>query len=208
MAPAFRLVVAALTLATAVFAAPLEERQSGCADVMVENSVSHHGTSILTLLKLFFARGTTETAPIGLPGGVGATLRDSLSSRLGGRSLSFQGVDYPANIAGFLAGGDPAGSRTMAADITGAANSCPNAKIVSVGYSQGAQLVHNSAKMLTSAVTSRVNAVVTFGDPFQNEPVGNIPSSNVRVVCHTGDNICEGGNLVLAPHLYVFRHCL
>ncbi|KAJ8085215.1 hypothetical protein PM082_004009 [Marasmius tenuissimus] len=184
MAPAFRLVVAALALATAVFAAPLEERQSGCADVM-----------------LFFARGTTETAPIGLPGGVGATLRASLSSRLGGRSLSFQGVDYPANIAGFLAGGDPAGSRTMAADITGAANSCPNAKIVSVGYSQGAQLVHNSAKMLTSAVTSRVNAVVTFGDPFQNEPVGNIPSSNVRVVCHTGDNICEGGNLVLAPHL-------
>ncbi|KAK1227895.1 hypothetical protein PQX77_009085 [Marasmius sp. AFHP31] len=191
MAPAFRLIVAALAFVTAVFAAPLEERQTACADVMV-----------------VFARGTTETAPIGLPGGVGDTLRDNLRSRLGSRSLSFQGVDYPADIPGFLAGGDPAGSRTMAADITAAANSCPNAKIVSVGYSQGAQLVHNSAKLLTSAVTSRVNAVVTFGDPYQNQPVGSIPSSNVRVVCHAGDNICEGGVLVLAPHLYVYRYYL
>ncbi|KAJ8082173.1 hypothetical protein AAF712_001837 [Marasmius tenuissimus] len=182
MAPAFRLAVAALALISSVFAAPLEERQA-CADVIV-----------------IYARGTTQQSPIGDSASVGALFRDNIRSRLGSRTLTFQGVDYPANIAGFLAGGDPAGSRTMAADITSAANSCPNAKIVSAGYSQGAQLVHNSAKMLTSAVTNRISAVVTFGDPYQNQAVGSVPSSKVLVVCHNGDNICEGGINPTGPH--------
>jgi len=37
---------------------------------------------------------------------------------LGSRSLSFQGVDYPADIPGFLEGGDPQGSRNMANDVS------------------------------------------------------------------------------------------
>jgi len=36
------------------------------------------------------------------------------------------------------------------------------AKLVSSGYSQGGQLVHNSAAMLSSAVLNRINAVVIF----------------------------------------------
>lgn len=34
--------------------------------------------------------------------------------------------------------------------------------------------------------------VVIFGDPFRNQPVGNIPSSKVLEDCHTGDIICTG----------------
>ncbi|KAF9260719.1 cutinase [Marasmius fiardii PR-910] len=183
MVRAFQIAAATLAFLSPVLAAPLEERQVACADVMV-----------------VYARGTTQESPIGDPASVGALFRDELSSRLGSRSLSFQGVDYPASIAGFLQGGDPQGSRTMAADLTAAANSCPNAKIVSAGYSQGGQLVHNSAELISAAVTNRISAVVIFGDPFDGQAVGNIPSNKVLVICHDGDNICDGGIIITSAH--------
>ncbi|KAK1226756.1 hypothetical protein PQX77_010252 [Marasmius sp. AFHP31] len=184
MAPTSRLAFMTLTLVSSVFAAPLEVRQTYCADIMV-----------------IYARGTAEQPPIGDSQSVGAIFRDKIRSRLGARSLYFQGVDYPALILGFLAGGSPTGSRTMAEDITRTANYCPNAKIILAGYSQGAQLVHNSAEMLTSAVTDRISAVVTFGDPYQNQAVGSVPSSKVLIICNEGDNICEGGINPFGPHL-------
>jgi cutinase len=128
-------------------------------------------------------------------------LESALQLALGGKSLTFTGVNYPADIAGFLEGGDPQGSINMAQDLTNAANSCPNAAIVSSGYSQGGQLVHNSAKMLSAAVTARISAVVIFGDPDNGQAVGGVPSSKVDVICHVGDDICLGGDLVLEPHL-------
>lgn len=102
-----------LCLATTAFAAPTA-RQS-CADVSV-----------------VFARGTTEPAPIGTI--VGPPFQAALQSALGSKTLSFQGVDYAASIAGFLEGGDPQGAATMAQDVTSTANSCPDTKIVMSGY--------------------------------------------------------------------------
>ena len=43
--------------------------------------------------------------------------------------------------------------------------------------------------------------VVIFGDPDNGDPVAHIPSSKVLVICHAGDNICQGGILVLSSHL-------
>ncbi|KAF5392797.1 hypothetical protein D9757_001038 [Collybiopsis confluens] len=169
-------------LAISAFAAPALEARQTCADVIV-----------------VFARGTTEPGPIGIT--VGPALQASLLGVLGGRSLSFQGVDYPADIPGFLEGGSPEGSANMAAMLTAAANFCPSAALVSSGYSQGGQLVHNSARLLSSAVRSRINAVVIFGDPDDGQAVTGISSSKVDVICHIGDNICQGGDLVLPPHL-------
>ncbi|KAJ7599420.1 cutinase [Mycena floridula] len=164
-------------------AAPIVvEQRAACSDVMV-----------------FFARGTTEPAPIGTV--VGPPLQAALKTALKGKSLAFTGVDYPADIPGFLAGGDKAGSATMASDLTNAANSCPNAKLVTVGYSQGGQLVHNSAKQLSPDVTARINAAVIFGDPDNGQAVAGIDAAATKVVCHKGDNICAGGDLVLLPHL-------
>ncbi|KAK7041726.1 hypothetical protein VNI00_009015 [Paramarasmius palmivorus] len=185
---AFNFVASSLLIAlgtlSPVFATPLAERQQPCADVMV-----------------FFARGTTEVPPIGAV--VGPPFATALAAQLAvrGTSLSFRGVDYPAVIAGYLAGGDPLGSRRMAADITNAANACPNAKIVSSGYSQGGQLVHNSAALLSPEVAARVSAVVIFGDPKSRQRVPNIDTSKVKVFCNFGDNICDGGVLILPPHL-------
>ncbi|KAJ6560428.1 cutinase, partial [Mycena capillaripes] len=140
-----------------------------------------------------------EPAPIGVV--AGPPLQTALQTALGGKSLSFQGVDYPADIPGFLAGGDAQGSKTMATDLTNAATSCPNAAIVTVGYSQGGQLVHNSAKQLSADVLQRINAAVIFGDPDDGQAVAGIDAANTKVICHTGDDICLHGDLILAPHL-------
>ncbi|KAJ7724919.1 cutinase [Mycena metata] len=148
---------------------------------------------------VIFARGTTEPAPIGIV--AGPPLEAALKTALPGKTLSFAGVDYPASIPGFLEGGDPQGSTTMATDLTNAANSCPNAKIVTVGYSQGGQLVHNSAKQLSPAVSARINAAVIFGDPDDGQAVAGISAANTKVICHTGDDICLHGDEVLPPHL-------
>lgn len=43
--------------------------------------------------------------------------------------------------------------------------------------------------------------VVIFGDPNDGDPVGTIPSSKVLIICHDGDNICDGGVLILPDHL-------
>jgi cutinase len=84
---------------------------------------------------------------------------NALASRLGGTSrLAIQGVTYPANVIGFLAGGDAAGATTMFNLINQAASRCPSTKIVVSGYSQGAQLVHTATQRLTAANAARVNA--------------------------------------------------
>lgn len=104
---------AILALALSAFAAPTA-RQS-CADVTV-----------------FFARGTTEPGTVGIT--VGPALRSDLERTLTGKSVSFIGVEYPADIAGFLAGGSREGAANMANGVTSTANRCPNTKIVISGY--------------------------------------------------------------------------
>lgn len=43
-------------------------------------------------------------------------------------------MDYPADIPGFLAGGDAGGSKTMASLVQQAMTQCPSTKIVMAGY--------------------------------------------------------------------------
>jgi cutinase len=139
---------------------------------------------------VIFARGTTEAGNVGLLAGPPAfTL---LRASLGTAGVAVQGVDYPAVVAGYLAGGDPAGSTTMFNLINQAATKCPETKIVIGGYSQGAQLTHNAAARLSSSVTSRIAAAFVFGDPFRGRAVGSIPSSKVLSICHPLDIICNG----------------
>ncbi|KAI9167888.1 Cutinase [Paramyrothecium foliicola] len=142
---------------------------------------------------MIYARGTSQQGNIGDPAAVGPLFFNSLASRIGASNLAVQGVTYAANVAGFLAGGDAAGSRTMASLAQRAVTQCPNTKIVLSGYSQGAQLVHNAATQISAAVANRITAVLTFGDPKRNQGFGAIPASRTRVICRTGDNICEGG---------------
>ncbi|KIJ28940.1 carbohydrate esterase family 5 protein, partial [Sphaerobolus stellatus SS14] len=62
----------------------------------------------------------SEATPIGSI--VGPPFQAALQSELGGKSLNFIGVTYAADVAGFEAGGDAAGSKTLAADVTSQAS--------------------------------------------------------------------------------------
>lgn len=93
----------------------LEARQTGCTDVTV-----------------FFARGTGEAAPLGSI--VGPPFSSALKTALPGKTISFVGVNYPADVAGFLAGGSPEGAANMANGVTSTASKCPQTKIVISGY--------------------------------------------------------------------------
>jgi cutinase len=108
---------------------------------------------------VIYARGTTQAGNVGEANSEGPTFFNALASRLGGTSrLAIQGVTYPANVLGFLAGGDAAGATTMFNLINQAASRCPSTKIVVSGYSQGAQLVHTATQRLTAANAARVTA--------------------------------------------------
>ncbi|WYZ40815.1 hypothetical protein EsH8_IV_001156 [Colletotrichum jinshuiense] len=146
---------------------------------------------------LIWARGTTQPGNVGEAGSEGPAFFNALASRIGASNLAVQGVNYSASILGFLSGGDAAGSTTMA---NLAISKCPSTKIVLSGYSQGGQLVHNAANKLTTAQTNKISAVLIFGDPFDGQSVGKIPSSKVKVICHAGDNICDGGFIITDDH--------
>lgn len=151
-------------------------------------------------LTLIFARGTTEEGNIGDI--VGPPFVNALNTALGSAQVAVQGVNnYPADIAGFEAGGSATGSQNMAQLIAQAMSQCPKTKLVVSGYSQGAQVAHNAANMISTAQTSFINSVVLFGDPDDGEAFGMVPPTKVSTDCHLGDDICLHGDLILPPHL-------
>ncbi|KAF7373153.1 Cutinase [Mycena sanguinolenta] len=162
-----------------------------------KRGLSEVGSNACTDIIVIFARGTGEAAPIGDIVGpqLQASLEKSLTSL--GKSLTFAGVDYPADLVGYLEGGSMTGSETMAQDASLLfTSSFRLASIVSVGYSQGAQLVHNSAKLLPPEISGRIKAVVTFGDPDKDQKIENIPVQNDDIICHPLDAICFGSELL------------
>ncbi|PPQ71527.1 hypothetical protein CVT24_006476 [Panaeolus cyanescens] len=177
--------VALFALASTALSAPtaeVEERQLFCPDV-----------------KVFFARGTTEIGTLGLI--VGPPLETALRRALPGKDVDVEGLDYPALVSGYLAGGDIGGAIRMANDVTSIAGRCPNTKIVMSGYSQGAQVTHRAAARLSSSIQERVNAVVTFGDPYEDTRLPGVLESRRKTFCAFGDLICTGQPIILPAHL-------
>lgn len=110
-------------------------------------------------ITVIWARGTNGAGNVGAAGSEGPVFFNALASRLGGASrLAIQGVNYAANVFGFLAGGDAQGTTTMFNLINQAASRCPSTKIVVSGYSQGGQLVHKATQRLSAAQAARVDA--------------------------------------------------
>jgi len=141
-----------------------------------------------TDVTVIFARGTGESGNVGTV--AGPPMFKSLRSKLGASRVTVQGVDYPADSSGISQLGGTGGP-TMASDVKQTLAQCPNTKIVVSGYSQGGMVVHNafSSQGLTN---SQVSAAVLFGDPFNGQSVGNLPSSVVKEFCASGDSVCDG----------------
>jgi cutinase len=94
-----------------------------------ENGLTSGGCKAMTVI---FARGTTETGNVGTL--AGPPFFNALEASVGAGNVAVQGVDYPADIPGFLAGGDAGGSKTMASLVQQAMTQCPSTKIVMAGY--------------------------------------------------------------------------
>ena len=116
-----------LALSAVVFAAPVAE------PVAEPEAVELEARQSCKNVQVYFARGTTEPGTLGTV--VGPAFSSALSTALIGKTLSFTGINYPADVAGYLAGGSSAGAQTMANLVTSTASSCPSTKIVISGYS-------------------------------------------------------------------------
>ncbi|KAK2021999.1 cutinase, partial [Colletotrichum zoysiae] len=191
--PALLALLAVLGMASASPAAVIRPRQADFSGNQ-QDGLSGPCQPMIVI----FARGTTERGNVGTI--AGPPFFQALSAQVGG-GLAVQGVEYPANVQGFLAGGDAAGSRLMASLAEQAVTNCPNSSIIVSGYSQGGQLAHNAAAMMSKATVSRVAGAVIFGDPLNGQPVQGIPADRTKVICHNGDNICEGGSQIRRAHL-------
>ena len=150
-------------------------------------------------ITIIYARGTLESGNIGLL--AGPPFFDALEVAIGSGTFGVQGVPYSANIFGYLEGGDAQGSQTLAALTEQAATQCPHTKIILSGYSQGAQLVHNGANLLSPQIAARVVGVVLFGDPFDGQPIKNISPNIVKTYCFSWDLICKDTIFVDPAHL-------
>ncbi|KAL1595867.1 hypothetical protein SLS60_009557 [Paraconiothyrium brasiliense] len=175
---------------------PLGFMRSATLGASTQNDVMDAVCKNYTLL---FARGTTEEGNMGTL--VGPPLAQALGKAVGADNIAVQGVDYAASVEGFLAGGDADGSKTMAGLVAMARSNCGNTSLILGGYSQGAQLVHKAADMLTANETAFVMSAVLFGDPDNGKAVGQIEKSRTKVFCHDGDKICDGQALVDQAHL-------
>ncbi|KAK5161399.1 hypothetical protein LTS14_001195 [Recurvomyces mirabilis] len=177
---------------------------------------------------LLFARGTTEDANLGNV--LGPPLITALEAVfLGSDLLAVQGVNnYPAIPIEYCEGGSLTGSQNLASVSLDTSNQppcsrsthhqqqlintreqlihqthalCPSTKLIVSGYSQGAQVVHNAAQILSASDTAFISSVLLFGDPNNGYPVGSVPAKKVYVDCHVGDDICAHGDQIYEPHL-------
>jgi cutinase len=166
-------------------------------------------------IKVVFARGTDDTPGLGR---VGDAFSSTLSTLVGGRSLTTYGVNYPASYD-FLTAADGA---TDAADfISTLTQQCPSTRIVLGGYSQGAAVVDmlagipplgnkigevGSAPPLPASLVPNITAVAVFGNPstkFSIPVTSSVFGGRAIDLCKDGDPICSRGRNPFAHSDYV-----
>jgi cutinase len=85
-------------------------------------------------MTILFARGTTEPGNMGSV--AGPPFVSAVGAMMGGAAnVAVQGIEYPADIPGFLVGGSRAGSTLMAQMVGQVRAKCPDTMLVMAGYS-------------------------------------------------------------------------
>ena len=171
-------------------------------------------------VEVVFARGTGE--PVGV-GGVGQAFVDSLTSKVGSKSVGVYGIQYPATVD-FPRAVD--GINDAAAHIQATAASCPNTKIVLGGFSQGAAVAgfvtadvvpagaadSGVTGPMPPAIADHVAAVTLFGKPsprfmgMVGEPsvvVGPLYAGKTLDSCVPGDPVCSDGGDFSLHNAYI-----
>ncbi|KAI3549600.1 cutinase [Colletotrichum filicis] len=150
---------------------------------------------------VLFARGTNEPGNVGFL--TGPPFFDALRTYMNGTgSIAIQGVNsYPADPPGFFAGGSATGAAFAAQVASRTLSACPDTRLTVSGYSQGSQVARLAVAQLPPDQRARLSSVVLFGDPLGGKAIDGVDPTKLLVVCHTGDNICQGGNFIFNPHL-------
>ncbi|KFH48283.1 Cutinase-like protein [Hapsidospora chrysogenum ATCC 11550] len=198
-------ITAALTLlATAgVMAAPadLDERQFGGSSTRTDLEDGNSSDCPSTIL--IFARATGERGNIG--GSTGPALTGSLEREF--RDIWVQGVGgpYDASTADNLL---PKGTSQAAIDeavrlFNMANQKCPQASVVTGGYSQGTAVIAGALPELSAAAKEQVKGAVLFGytkNQQNDERIPDYPTERTSIFCNRGDLVCEGTLILAAPH--------
>jgi len=82
--------------------------------------------------------------------------------------------------------------------------SCPSAKVVLAGYSQGSAVISNAVQQLPADMQKKVNAVAFYGYTKNQQTMGMLPGypqSQLKVFCRQDDGVCGGQLDVTAGHL-------
>ncbi|KIJ29283.1 carbohydrate esterase family 5 protein [Sphaerobolus stellatus SS14] len=118
------------------------------------------------------ARASTEAPGAGIIGALVTQVQKQSS-----QTVSTDAVDYPATLTNYASSSAQGTAATMTL-LTNQANTCPEQKIVLVGYSQGAQIIGDAVAggggvaglgpataPVPASIANRVVAIVQMGDP-------------------------------------------
>jgi cutinase len=160
-------------------------------------------------VEVVFARGTHQEPGLG---NIGQAFSDSLTSKVGGKSVGVYAVNYPANDD--YHNSASTGSDDASGHIQGTVANCPNTKIVLGGYSQGSTVIDLATQAMPAPVAGHVAAVALFGEPtsqFSSMLWGGQPLPTINPVysgktislCASDDPICSGGGNIMAHVSYI-----
>lgn len=160
-------------------------------------------------IAVVFARGTHQEPGLG---NMGQAFVDSLTSKVGGRTVDVYAVDYPANDDYHVSA--PAGANDATAHINSLVANCPKTKIVLGGYSQGATVIDLATTSLPAPVANHVAAVTLFGEPtsgfstalWGGQPLPTISplyAGKTLSLCAPDDPICSSGGNIISHVTYI-----
>jgi len=161
-------------------------------------------------VNVVFARGTGEPAGLGM---VGAPFASALAADLPGMTVTDYAVNYAANVQQTSAG---PGATDMSQHIIAMAAQCPNTQFVIGGYSQGASVTDiaigiptalGTGTTIPTSLSSRVDAVVAFGNPLRLSGQTIVANSalygaKADEFCNAGDPVCGNGANIAAHLMY------
>ncbi|KAF3798189.1 Cutinase 1 [Colletotrichum gloeosporioides] len=178
----------------------LETRQSS-----TRNELETGSSSACPKVIYIFARASTEPGNMGIS--AGPIVADALERIYGANDVWVQGVGGPylADLASnFLPDGTSSAAINEARRLFTLANTkCPNAAIVSGGYSQGTAVMAGSISSLSTTIKNQIKGVVLFGYTKNLQNLGRIPnfeSSKTEVYCDIADAVCYGTLFILPAH--------
>ncbi|KAF4919126.1 Cutinase 1 [Colletotrichum viniferum] len=178
----------------------LETRQSS-----TRNELETGSSSACPKVIYIFARASTEPGNMGIS--AGPIVADALERIYGANDVWVQGVGGPylADLASnFLPDGTSSAAINEARRLFTLANTkCPNAAIVSGGYSQGTAVMAGSISGLSTTIKNQIKGVVLFGYTKNLQNLGRIPNfetSKTEVYCDIADAVCYGTLFILPAH--------